>query len=176
MGVFGSGNKKAGKLSLDKVAEIRQLYGQGATQGHLCALFNVSVNTIGRIVRGESWREGAALREPTEEEIKASRLRTIAMVQQMERERAFEAEHASPPFAGLVSPPEGFRDQPLSEQARLLRDQYLGTAPKRASPPPSLLDGGDAPTEATGEGLAKLEEVAQAEGLDVEVALKRSAP
>lgn len=180
MSIFQQGHTKAGKLTLASVAEIRQLYGQGATQGHFCRAFGFSINTIGRIVRGETWSQGAELREPTEEEIKASQLRTIAMMKQLEREKAFEAEHASPPFAGLISPPDGFRDQPLTKQAEMvsaqakaLRDKLLGYGEEPRRAPPSLLDGGDAPAETSGEGLAKLEEAAQAEGLDVEMALRR---
>ena len=179
MGVFGAGNKKSGKLTLDKVAEIRQLYGQGATQGHLCGLFDVSVNTIGRIVRGESWREGAALREPTQEELKASRLRTMALVAQIEREKAFEVEtgYASPPNTQPGPAAAKFEDALLSDHVKAMRDKLLGydEESKRASPPPSLLDGGDAPAEVAGQGLARLEEAAQTEGLDVEVALRRSS-
>lgn len=143
MTLMQKANKKAAKLTVEQVAEIRRLYGEGYTQGSICRHFGVTIGTIGRIVRGESWAEAPMTRELTALEHKGIQQRMLALQEQINREKAFEAEHA------------------------------LG---ERASPPPSPLDGGDAPTEATGEGLVKLEEIAVAESLDVEVALRRGVP
>lgn len=69
------------KLDWAKVREMRALYAGGWTQGALCRDFGVSINTVGRIVRGETWLEngrGAVDRPsqhftpPTDEEIAAS--------------------------------------------------------------------------------------------------------
>ena len=53
---FRQGNMKAAKLTPSQVLEIRRLYAEGWTQGALCRQFSVGVNQIGRIVRGESWK------------------------------------------------------------------------------------------------------------------------
>lgn len=179
MGILQQGHRKASKLTLASVAEIRRLYAEGYTQGSIAKYAGVTIGTIGRIVRGETWCEGAGERGPTELEVKASEQRAHALMLQIEREKAFEAEAGRAPLMERASPPVvvGAHEQALvSDQAKVTRDRLLGYDSKRASPPPSPLDGGDAPSEGTGEGLAKLEEAAVAESLDVEVALRRSAP
>lgn len=57
MSKFGRFNTRAARLSPEQVLEIRQAYSQGETQGSLCRRFGVSVGTIGRIVRGETWNQ-----------------------------------------------------------------------------------------------------------------------
>lgn len=58
MAVFQQGNKRARKLSVTEVQEIRKLYAEGyKTQGQLSREFSVSVIQIGRIVRGEVWQD-----------------------------------------------------------------------------------------------------------------------
>lgn len=44
------------KLTRDDVLTIRQRYADGATQRELCHAYGVSIVSIGRIVRGETWR------------------------------------------------------------------------------------------------------------------------
>ena len=44
-------------LNWMRVRELREAYAGGETQGSLSKRFGVSVITIGRIVRGESWQE-----------------------------------------------------------------------------------------------------------------------
>jgi transcriptional regulator with XRE-family HTH domain len=44
-------------LEPGQVLEIRERYSQGETQGSLCRAFGVSIGTIGRIVRGETWNQ-----------------------------------------------------------------------------------------------------------------------
>ena len=46
------------KLDWQKVREIRQYYGEGATQSELSIHYDVSINTIRSVVRGESWKDG----------------------------------------------------------------------------------------------------------------------
>lgn len=81
-GKFGVRNTRGSKLTLVDVAEIRSLYEGGATQGSLARMFNISVNQIGRIVRGESWHQPAA---QSDEQIKiaakASAERLVARLQ-----------------------------------------------------------------------------------------------
>jgi hypothetical protein len=53
---FQPHNTRAARLTPEDVANIRERYADGATtQGALARHYRVSVNTIGRIVRGESW-------------------------------------------------------------------------------------------------------------------------
>lgn len=59
--LFGKGNKYARRLKLGELNEIRLRYLGGETQGALARDFGVSVGTIGRAVRGETWREHTLL-------------------------------------------------------------------------------------------------------------------
>ena len=43
------------RLSEDNVRTMRQRYAAGATQRELCQVYGVSITTVGRIVRGETW-------------------------------------------------------------------------------------------------------------------------
>ena len=57
-GQFRRGSIAAAKLSPVEVLEIRLRYAnEGWTQGKLSREYQVSVGTIGRIVRGESWQQ-----------------------------------------------------------------------------------------------------------------------
>lgn len=51
---FAKGNTRGAKLSNEQVFEIRRLYNEGASQAQLSRDFGVVINTVGRIVRGES--------------------------------------------------------------------------------------------------------------------------
>lgn len=53
---FPQGHHKAAKLTGVQVLRIRELYSVGYSQGHLAREFQVTIGTIGRIVRGESWQ------------------------------------------------------------------------------------------------------------------------
>lgn len=53
----GAGAGFKGKLDWAAVRELRGAYERGETQGSLSKRFRVSVVTVGRIVRGESWQE-----------------------------------------------------------------------------------------------------------------------
>lgn len=126
------------KMTQEKVQEMRRLYGEGATQGALARHFQLGIAQVGRIVRGECWMKGAGLRLPTEAE-KDATLRRLLLVQ--EQVNARTAADAADPLAAEV---------------------LGGIVPKvERRPPPMLLDGGDAPDEAGGEGLKALEEKAQ---------------
>lgn len=136
--IFQTKNKQAKKLTAGQVAEMRQHYAQGATQGALCKYYKVSVGQVGRIVRGESWAEGALDRGPSPEEIDAMAERHLA--QQQARDAA------SPEVARLAA-------------------EFAAFGERRA--PTSLLDGGDdgsgMPTS-----HAKLDERASAYGVDID--------
>ena len=43
------------RLSEDNVRTMRKRYEEGATQRELCQVYGVSITTVGRIVRGETW-------------------------------------------------------------------------------------------------------------------------
>jgi len=140
--VFERKNVKASKLTPTQVMEIKARYGEGATQGALCREFGVSVGQIGRIVRGESWGSvsGAAV---SPQQAAASE---AAFLQRMQARDA-----AGPAVKALA---EEFAAMPKRELMR--------------SPPPSPLDGADAPSEVDGSALATLESRAAAFGLDIE--------
>lgn len=51
-------NKASAKLDAKKVRDIRELYARSeATQGQLARDYGVTVITIGRIIRHESWQD-----------------------------------------------------------------------------------------------------------------------
>ena len=138
---FERRNKMARKMTPSQVADMRLAYSQGATQGALCSRFGVSVGTVGRIVRGESWVETAAVRMPSPREQED-------MLQRLMATQA--AVNAAPELRGMA---EEFEAGPRA-------------AGRKA--PPSLLDGADAPSEGDGSGLSELEARAQAYGVDIE--------
>jgi hypothetical protein len=81
--MFQRRNQRASKLTAGQVYEIRQKYNEGISQGQLCREYNVSIGQIGRIVRGESWRNmPPPPRVPTAEEIEASAKRLEAMLKE----------------------------------------------------------------------------------------------
>jgi hypothetical protein len=127
------------KLSLEKVQQIRQLYGEGYTQGALSRHFGVSIGQVGRIVRGESWQDTAGNRLPTQAEADKTLENLLALQQQVR-----------------VAP------------------ELLSSPPARIAPP-SLLDGGDAPDETGGAGIAATLEKASALGVDIDRLMKEGA-
>lgn len=75
---FTRGNSRAAKLSNEGVFELRRLYfEEGVTQGELARQFGLSVNHIGRIVRGES--RGAVPLDLPEEDHAATQKRLLAL-------------------------------------------------------------------------------------------------
>ena len=132
-GTFSRRNTKAAKLSLSQVQDIREAYAQGATQSALCRHYGVTVGTIGRIVRGETWVGQARPGEGTQAEIDESMAR----------------------FAKMIGA-ETLADIPAA--AERSHEEFL------RRPPPSPLDGGDAPAEASGSGLSALQQRALAYG------------
>ena len=66
VGNFQKGNTRSSKLTPTQVHEIRQLYAQGWSQGRLCRQYDISIGQIGRIVRGESWKQYRQV--PTQQE------------------------------------------------------------------------------------------------------------
>lgn len=77
--MFERKNSKAAKLTLEQVQDIREHYANGATQGSLCRYYGVTIGTIGRIVRGETWTGGAAVGKGTQADIDASLARLQAL-------------------------------------------------------------------------------------------------
>lgn len=57
MPTFGRSNIRAAKITPVQAQEIREKYDAGMTQRELCWQYNVSIGTIGRIVRGETWKD-----------------------------------------------------------------------------------------------------------------------
>ena len=153
-GKFGKGNIKAGKLTLSQVGEIRRAYAEGVTQGALCRYYGVSIGTIGRIVRGETWTGQARVGKGTQADIDASQARLAAML-------------------GLPSV-EMLGRVPIPQEPGLEENPFAPPSPTRAIPP-SPLDGGDAPSEGDGSGLSAVQERARAYGLDVDKMLKGDA-
>jgi len=83
---FQQNNRKASKLSVPEVMEIRELYRKGhTTQGQLSRRFGVSVIQIGRIVRGEVWQHMPILdHNMSEGELKESAARMVKYQEQMQ--------------------------------------------------------------------------------------------
>lgn len=67
-GKFHRGTLAAAKLTPQKVYEMRQRYNQGWTQGRLSREYQVTIGTVGRIVRGESWQQYRQEEHPVETE------------------------------------------------------------------------------------------------------------
>lgn len=82
MSTFGRGNVAGRKLTPGQVAEIREDYAAGVTQGALCRRFGVSIAQIGRIVRGESWAQVRPPEEAGQREIEDSQRRLFALLGQ----------------------------------------------------------------------------------------------
>ncbi len=84
MTAFAARNTKASKLTATQVQEIREFYARGAiSQGQLSRDYQVSIVTIGRIVRGEVW-QNLTPREPTKQELNESAQRLLAIQQELE--------------------------------------------------------------------------------------------
>lgn len=87
---FNVGHKRAAKLTGEEVIRIRERYARGETQRALAAEYGVSKETVGRVVRGETWAElinpaadsGAVgtVRQVSQEEIDASLARVQALL------------------------------------------------------------------------------------------------
>lgn len=93
------GNKTR-KLGLEQVQEMRRLYGEGVTQGALARHFGMSVGQVGRIVRGESWQEGAGNRMPTQAEQDATLKRLLDLQERVNTQKelgTFEPPERKPP-------------------------------------------------------------------------------
>lgn len=75
---FRRGNHYASKLSPAQVVDMRRDYAEGMTQGDLAKKYDMGVSSVGRVVRGESWRHISSPRpEPTDQEIHESMLRVM---------------------------------------------------------------------------------------------------
>lgn len=59
---FGVNNRKAGKVTAVVVEQMRRDYELGATQRELAEVSGLSVVQVGRIVRGESWKDTGVAR------------------------------------------------------------------------------------------------------------------
>lgn len=53
--MFRARHTAAAKLTGEQVINLREEYVNGATQGSLARKYHLSVNQVGRIVRGECW-------------------------------------------------------------------------------------------------------------------------
>lgn len=113
--IFDAKNKRAKKLSQSEVTEMRRYYGEGITQGQLSRAYGVTVGTVGRICRGESWQEGAGARMPTQEEMDATAGR-IMTIQEAVNNGLIE------PKVEVVKPAAGSIDPKVQAQV----DFYLG--------------------------------------------------
>lgn len=107
MSAFTQQNSKASKLSASEVVEIRRLYLEGMTQGALCREFGVSIVTIGRIVRGETWQRLPVAEKPLSEgEMKESQARVLAMLAEDPGEST-----GLPPTSAVRIPPSPLDDE-----------------------------------------------------------------
>jgi hypothetical protein len=132
-----------GKMTQEKVMEMRRLYGEGATQGSLARHFQIGIAQVGRIVRGECWQKGAGARGMTQREIDASLQRILDLEARVRAQKELEA--ADP----------------------LVAEIFGSVASAGKKPPPSPLEGGDAPST-DGSALQRLKEEGNStvQGLD----------
>lgn len=85
---FEGKNKAASKLTVTNVRDIREMYARGdATQGQLSREYKVSIVTIGRIVRFESWQDVPA-REVDPLTLQLSAERLLRMQESVDNPRA----------------------------------------------------------------------------------------
>jgi len=132
-------NKRQGnrKLGYGQVQDIRTKYEAGATQGSLAREYDISVIQIGRIVRGEVWRDaGQAVVEPatlSKEEMDAMMKRSLAVAKEVAK--------------GNIDMPPTLPIPDVSPSVRDKADLYLN--PKRdIRRIPDPLDGDDIDTRA----------------------------
>jgi hypothetical protein len=127
---FGSKNTRAAKLDATKVHELRMKYHNGATQGSLAREYGISVNQVGRIVRGESWQQyhNPAMpevqtmqpqREITDEEIQASLNKLQGMLGTNTTEVLETAENGIP----LIIPKEDVKYSTLDQFITDVREE-----------------------------------------------------
>lgn len=122
MSKFRRFNTKSATLTPDQVYAIRQEYESGATQGELCRKYGVSINTIGRIVRGETWTQFQGPRTEhihdkppaSDEEIQASEQR---LRESLEPTSARSEEILEKLVKAARQTPEGQLDEFLSDKA-----------------------------------------------------------
>jgi len=90
---FTRGNEAATKLSNEQVLKLRQRYfEEGWSQGRLSREYQVSINTVGRICRGES-RQKVPMPIP-EEDHAAIQARLLAIQEEEDRKRLGRLEEA----------------------------------------------------------------------------------
>lgn len=82
---YQNGNKRASKLTLTQVKDMRELYARGdCTQGQLARDYKVSVIQVGRILRGESWQGvGEASPSPVADDPSAILQRVLAVQEEI---------------------------------------------------------------------------------------------
>ena len=66
MGIFGKNNRRAARLKADDVQMLRLNAMLGYTQKKLAKMFKLSEGQVGRILRGDSWKD---LPRPSQERI-----------------------------------------------------------------------------------------------------------
>jgi hypothetical protein len=148
---FPLNNKRQGnrKLTYGQVQDIRTRYEHGATQAQLGREYEMSVVQIGRVVRGESWRD-AGMAVITQEERMASVV--VPSDEELAARMARVMEEAKKPL-----PPPTQQELDVKRAAEV-RERFFAGVP--ASP----LDGGDILDETGGLGLQKLVQTAKEEG------------
>lgn len=126
------------KLTSIDVSDIREAYEMGATQRELCIKYNMSIGQIGRIVRGESWTKVQMMPSADELEASANRLRAL--------QRGIKVKGLAEQSPAHNFPPPMKKEPPSPELAERMR--ALGML--------DPLEGGEAPDDGDGSGLAHL--------------------
>lgn len=114
---FRQANMKAAKLTVSQVLEIRKLYAEGWTQGALCKQFSVGVNQIGRIVRGESWKNLPQTLMNQQELMKSA-------ARMMELQEAVQRGDIGPDQPPIEAPVSSGLDRLETEADRIAREQF----------------------------------------------------
>jgi len=110
---FQGRNTKAAKLTITEVREMRERYAEGWTQGRLSAEYGIGIIQVGRIVRGECWKDGAPQRKP--QEVSRESLEKLAEMSKMIKEGTLKPERVRGRFGVVEDVPEAGRELPPGE-------------------------------------------------------------
>ena len=166
---------KTRKLTQLQVEEIRQWAAKGATQSSLCRHYGVTIGTIGRIVRGESWVASIRPIGPSPAEHDATLARLLATQRQKDLDDA-----ESPELRAMAQDFKAFLDEPRAQEPqrefvyppRVDTRDLLDDGTPAAKIPLSPLDGGDLPDAVEG-AVDVLQDKARAQGVDIDELLNK---
>lgn len=167
---YHSKDSKARKLTQQQVEEIRQFAAQGATQSSLCKHYGVTIGTIGRIVRGESWVTSIRPVGPSPAEQDATLARLLAA--QKLKDESPEMLADAQLFQRVLDEAPATAQREFVYPPRLnVEAELTQISAPAVEIPLSPLDGGDIPDAVEG-AVDVLQDKARAQGVDIDKLLK----